>query len=636
MKRILSLLALVLGTALSLTAGVPPAERLLPDDTLIMFTIPDFSKALDIYYHSPQGRFWNDPAMKPFTDKFMARVREEFLTPLEHDLGAHFSDYTNFLQGQFTFAMIQNGWQGKDKDPNDPSLLLLADTRDKSPQLKSTLADLKKKWLDAGKTARTERIRDVDFSVVELNSNNIPKSLKPKSPASPDGLEPMEDPDAKKPVKKQVYIGQADSLLIIGDSARPIEKVLAALSSGSVKLLGDQADFSSAAGMLRDSSSFAWINVKAFVDVFTRRNEGSEGATNPFGLDPAKVVSALGFNGLKNITLNSRYSPDGAQFNLMLGIPEAERKGIFKILAGEPKDYNPPAFVPADAVKFQRWRISGQKTWDALHQMIADASAANASYIDSLLSFTETAAKDKDPDFGLKKSLINNLGDDFITYQKNPKQNTFEGISSPPSIILIGSPNPEQLGNALKLIGSQFYQPPTEREFLGHKICSFSLPAPRPARGQPAPASSSIGYTCNSGYVAISTDPAMLEEFLRSSGGDAKTLRDAAGLADATQKVGGSGTSLFGYSNDAENMRVFVEALKNSPAGSDPFSRLAMLAMIGGMNPGQPKMSDWVDLSLLPPFSQVSKYFYFSVYAGQATPDGLYFKHYSPTPPGLK
>jgi hypothetical protein len=182
-----------------------------------------------------------------------------------------------------------------------------------------------------------------------------------------------------------------------------------------------------------------------------------------------------------------------------------------------------------------------------------------------------------------------------------------------------------------------FYQPPTEREFLGHKIVSFPTTPPRAARGAgAAPRSSSLSYTWNSGYVAISSDPAMLEEFLRSSGGDAKTLRDASGLADASQKVAGNGTSLFGYSNESENMRILLEALKNAAPGTDPFAKFGALAMMSGMSTGDNKFSDWVDLSLLPPFGQISRYFYFSVYAGRATPDGIYFKSFAPVPPGLK
>ena len=77
---------------------------------------------------------------------------------MEHDLGIHFADYTALPQGQLTLAMVQGGWQGKDKEDQMPGVLLLVDTKDKSDQLKSNLAELKKKWVDApGKTVKTEK-----------------------------------------------------------------------------------------------------------------------------------------------------------------------------------------------------------------------------------------------------------------------------------------------------------------------------------------------------------------------------------------------------------------------------------------------------------------------------------------------
>ncbi len=62
------------------------------------------AKTREIYSNSPQFQLWNDPAMKPFKDKFMDKLKTEFLTPLEHDLGIHFDDYTCLPQGQFTLA----------------------------------------------------------------------------------------------------------------------------------------------------------------------------------------------------------------------------------------------------------------------------------------------------------------------------------------------------------------------------------------------------------------------------------------------------------------------------------------------------------------------------------------------------
>jgi hypothetical protein len=46
--------------------------------------------------------------------------------------------------------------------------------------------------------------------------------------------------------------------------------------------------------------------------------------------------------------------------------------------------------------------------------------------------------------------------------------------------------------------------------------------------------------------------------------------------------------------------------------------------------------SEWLDLTLLPPFERVAKYFHFTVYGGAWRPDGFLFKLFTPNPPALK
>ena len=50
--------------------AIPSPEKILPEDTLFLVTAPDFSKLREIYKASPQSQLWNDPAMRPFKEKF--------------------------------------------------------------------------------------------------------------------------------------------------------------------------------------------------------------------------------------------------------------------------------------------------------------------------------------------------------------------------------------------------------------------------------------------------------------------------------------------------------------------------------------------------------------------------------------
>src|SRR5437867_9716698 len=175
MNKPFHLFALLASLAMSGQAAVPTPEKLLPDETLGVITVPDWAKAKAAYDGNASSRLWRDPALKPFKDKLLNKVTEEFIKPLERELGVKLKDYNDLAQGQLTLAVLQNGWQGKDAPL--PAWLLLVDARDKSTQLKTNLADLRKKWMDAGKKLKSEKIRDVEFVTLTISGDEMAKAL---------------------------------------------------------------------------------------------------------------------------------------------------------------------------------------------------------------------------------------------------------------------------------------------------------------------------------------------------------------------------------------------------------------------------------------------------------------------------
>ena len=610
-----SLLALVLGLALPTLAAVPPAEQLLPADTLAVLSAPDVSKNVAACKDSPAVRLWNDPAMRPFRDKLMAKLTKEAIEPLERQLGIKLADYSALAQGQFTIALTQNGWQGT-KDPL-PALLLLLDTRDQSDQLKKTLAEVRKKLTDANKKFRTDTIRDVEFTTIALDATNATSDL------------------------PQISFGQSGSLLLVGTNPKALEQVLARLAGGGAGSLADQADFQADQPVIREALSYGWINVTPAVTVGAKlaAQIPTGGAEGP---KPDKIIAALGLTGVKTLAFGARQGPDGATVDMSMAVPADQRKGIFKLIATEPKDASVPAFVPASATQFSRWRLDGQKLWAALAATVNDITPG--TFQNMIVATLESAAKQKDPNFDLQKNVIANLGDDVVSYKQAPRGTTLEELGSPPSISLIGSANAEQLLQGIRSLINGVLSLPMlpiagaeikEREFLGRKIYSLPLPA-TPGVGGDKPAERSFMMAASGGYVALSMDAAILEEYLRSSETKPKPLADAPGLADAAQKVGGTGTGLFGYTNDAENIRAALEALRNNADLFDKMFALTPLAAAVKSTDGGKSLKDWLDFSLLPPSDQIVKYFGISVYAGRMTPTAYLLKVYTPTPPQLK
>jgi len=622
------LLCLLLGFTFAATAApVPAPDKLLPSDALLMLTVTDVAQARTTSGQWATLRLWNDPALKPFREKLTTKFKEEITEPLEKELGVKFADYSNLAQGQCTFALMLG------EADKAPEFLLLMDARDKGEALKTKLAELKKKWVESGKQLKTDKIRDIEMTTLIVSPDELTKSLDRAFSGGGAGNPGARPKRTGKPI--EVMIGQSDSLLILGSSAKNIEKVLIRQSGGGVPSLSEQASFAASYNsQLRGSLAYGWINLKTIVDAVMKKASASE--EDPSAQDqrmprPDRILSALGLSALQTLAFNLRDLPEGVSAQLQLNVPEASRKGLIKILAFEAKDASPPPFVPADAIKFSRVRLDLPKAWGMLENALVEAVPQMAGFIKMLV---DNVGKDKDPNFDLRKNLIANLGDDIITYQKAPRKQTLQDLDSPPTLVLLSSPKAEPLAAAFKALGSLSQGRSgtvKEREFLGRTVyaMNFSLPGMNDRQG-----SRTLHYAASGGYLALSYDMALLEEYLRNSGTAPKALRETAGLAEAAQKVGGMSAGFFGYENQVESMRATVEILKKESGSLANLFGGSPIASRLGVN--EKDFQEWLDFSLLPSFDQIAKYFHFAVYGGGATSEGISFKAFSPVPPQLR
>jgi hypothetical protein len=621
LNRVIVLLALG-GFCLGVRAAILPPEKLLPKDTILMVTAPDSGAGWNLLTNAPYGQLWQDPQFKPFKDKFVDKFSSDVIAPLERNLGVKLSSYQGLAQGQATFAILP---MARAEKPDERyARIFLLDTKDHAGQLRANLAEIRQKWAAAGKPMKTEKIRETDFTTLMLSPDDLSweKIIKPKS-ALPD-----EDATGGKSStnKTELTFGQSDSLLLVSDSVAAIEKVLTRQSGGLLPALEEEPAFQNDfAARLRGAPFYAWVNAKDLIDALTKSPEGEvEDSLAPGG--PRRVLDALGLSGVTSACVAYRVSPEGMSAQLFIGAPEAKRHGLFRALAAEAKDSNPPPFVPADAAKFWRWRLNVPHSWSQIETMLNDFNPQVASVINFVLT---TAGKEKDEKYDLKAELLGNLGDDIIHYEKAPTGNTLADLNSAPSIYLLGSPNPEKLAAALKN-GLSFMGSTKEREFLGRQICTLTLVA------QGAAPAKSFSFAGSGGYVALSDNSAILEEYLRSDENKARPLSETPGLAGAAEKVGGMGKGLFGFENQNLSMRSVVETLRLQSVTLQDV--LGTTPALGGVNAADEaaKLREWADFTLLPSYDAISKYFYYSVFAGVFTPEGFALNYFSPTPPKLR
>jgi len=611
MKRSISVVsawaAVSLALATALEAAVPPAPKLFPVDTLALLTVPEWGQTSSGLSASSVGRLWADPAMKPFRDHFEKKFEEKVLGTLEKDMGIKASDFLTLLQGQFSLAMIQNDWRGE--EGTQPSFAAVIDTKDKSGQLATQLTGVRKKLTEAKKPVKLEKIRDVEFASITIDL--------PDADEDDDDDEPT-DKDSQKPKgdgrKMTLYFGQVDTALVVSDSPKTLEKLVARMTGGTIPSLSEDAEFqSSEAAWFQKSFAHAWVNVVPIYKVVSRTLAESEGA-DALGVDPKAALKAAGLEGLKSISMAWNLAPEGSGATISLSVPESQQIGLFKMLTAARKDSSPASFVPADAVKFQRWRLDGQKLWATLEETLAGISPQLGGFLQLMVG---QVGKDKDPSFDLKKNLIGNLGDDVVMYSKAPKGETVEELANPPSMVLLGSPGGLNLLTAMKLGLSAFGMGGEEvkdREFNGKKVVGIRTP------NSPGGKASKLEMASSAGYVGMSSTPAVLEEFLRSAEGGGRSLKDDPAIGEAAQKVGGMGTGLFGYENQRETMRGQWQFLKS-----------------GGLNEminatGEGDWAELFDFKALPPFERVAKYFGIAVFAGETDVRGMHFRFYGPDP----
>ena len=603
---------LMAGFSLSVPAAVKPPEQLLPADTLAVLTVPDFSRAKDAHAKAPMTLLWNDASMKPFREKFMGKLREDLLAPFEQQSGLKLADYLDLVQGQCTLAIVQNGWSGTTEKL--PAVLLLVDTRDKAGLLKANLADLKKKWGDAGKTVKTERIRDVDFHVLSFDLAELAKS---------EGAQGLP--------KFDVLVGQQESLLLVGTAGNVIEKVLARQAGGSVPGLAEVPTFEADhQALFRDVDSYGWLHFAPLAEILGQllAQAGESANANPMAPKPDKILGALGLLEVTTLAATGRQTAEGASGDFHLCIPAEKRKGLFKMLAGEAKPSAPLPFVPADVTEFTRWRLDGQKLWATLESLVNEVAPGVMGFV---MGQMESALKEKDPDFDFRKNIIGNLGDDIVTYQKAPRGDKPEDLANQPQLTLIGSPKAEALIQGVKAL--LLIAPPMlsgmelqERDFLGRKIHSMQIAGREGER--------TLSLCAGGGYLAISTDTGILEDYLRSAEAKVKPLSGMSGLADAAAKVGGMETGLFTFQNDSEATRLALEMFKKH-GGLIEEGLSEVLAENAGAGEFLKQLKEWVDVSLLPPWDKLSRFFSFTVMAGKVNNSGFRLGVYTPNPPGL-
>ncbi|MBT3913688.1 MAG: hypothetical protein HN969_03415 [Verrucomicrobia bacterium] len=595
MKKIVVsvLIAFTLVSSANAAKATPPLEALLPAGTVLVLAAPNYASAKKHFKASASGRFWDSAEFKPFRKKLAAGFEANVMAEIEEELAIDFDAFEKMASGSVALAVVPGQDAGE-----EPALLLLLDAGRKSVTLRRALSRLERDWKKDDREVSETEIGGVDFTTVS-------------------------DPEGDQ----QVHIGRVGAQLFVGTKSAQIEGVLARLNGKGSGTLADNPAFAADHGaVLKGADFYVWANPGAVLpQLLDNLPDGAE-----LGIDFGEVVGALGINGLGTFAMAYSERPSGAHYELFIGLPKANRKGLFSLLETKQADASPPPFVPANVGGFLRWRLNMDAAWKNLEKLLLELSPDVANMVEFTVGLL---GKDKDSNFDFKKSFLNNFGDDLILYQMPPKSSALNDIGAGPIVVLVKSPNPDELIKGIGAVPGILPPPLNEAAMLprrlgDHTVYSFELAEfPDPSTGELV--KMELLLAARDGYMAVSTDADLLQMFL-----DGKTMGSLAkrdGLATAATSVGGMDSGIFGYQNDRDMVLSTIDTLRDN---TDQFDMI--LSMIPMDDLGEVSLGEWLDFSLLPTGSKIAKYFDFTVYGAETNDRGISLKMFSPRPATLK
>ena len=623
---------LLLMVPVGLRAAAPAAEQLLPAETLAFFTLADRDQASQYFSNSAAGLLWADPAMKPFRESVVARIQEFSFSSLERALGIPFTNFTQLIGGQVTFAVVGAG-STEGTNPA-PRLALMVDVKGKSNELKTLLDGLKKEWIASGKRLKNDIVRGVEFSTFFIQTQEFGSTLRMVLPDA-EKADPTNNAAGAEGDSSLVAItvGQSGSLLLVGTDLQTLGRISTRQTESVGLALASEPAYKAVRESLTSNAlASGWINVKAVIQLaFNRPDQpGAAPADLPIAFRPDRLIEATGIGAIESISFKMEGDAQGTLIEFSLHVPEADRRGLVKMIAIEPMDSAPPAFVPSSAVNFLRWRWDGQKAWATMEAMLRSISPEFAGALE--LGF-KVISDVQGPTYDFRKSFVGNLGTDLISFQSTTNGPGATPSPLPPALFLVASPNPDQLAGAVRAAAVLLPIPPPESPVgesnsVGPKVYSLALTS------GPATNAVRLHFATNQGYLAFAMDQSSLEAFLSDQETTSPQLRDRADLVEAAKRVGGMNTGFFGYVDLVAFARQTLTSLVEDQASVAPF----LNPIAGALDPSLLGASDkpWFDFKLLPPFERISQYFHFAVFSGSSNREGMSFKYFAPTPPKLQ
>ncbi|MBN1125820.1 MAG: hypothetical protein JXA82_12495 [Sedimentisphaerales bacterium] len=600
-----------------LCATLPETAALLPQDTIFLMEISDFSELQTQFEKTTLGRLYKDPSMARFFEK----CKTGFHQLIEQDEETKsMADKLALPTGRMALAILPDA----DKPGLDAiKFLFLAQW--------GTNLDSGKKFIEAAiesgmedrDSISTETYRGVPIITIAWPEETMDMSEQTVeiSPGQ------TETPEVKtRTVIKKVTRCFVDDVFLISNDPEQIKFVIAHIPGTSGETLIQNQAYTSAV-----QTTGPWRDLRLYLGLDTLIQK----ATSSDSAGQAKTMMAsLGLDNLSYVAMSmglARKSATSFTGKAVLRT-NGPRRGLMKLFEMKSRPFSAPGFLSAEAcsVTFIHWDVN--TAFDEIFRMLSSMQPMFAALLVSPLTPVQ---QDGSGGIQLKRDIISHIGSQIIVAESLNKSSNEIGAAD--ILICVETTDRARLEAALGALHSQYIatgKSDTQREFLGHKIYTIELPRglfDMPGTEQPmtlAENEMTVGLTASAKLAFSVTDThllfgeeAQVENALRAlQDRDFKSIVSMDWYRTAQSRMPGAG-ALASMTNNTMYWEHLWELFRS---GRYEKSTLGFILQMQGEQ--SEAIRKLFDFTLLPQFNVVRKYFGISISHGQCKDDGLEFE----------
>lgn len=314
-----------------------------PLETFLVVNIPDWPRAKTALLRSELGKLWNEPEVQAFIDEFM----KEELADRERGGGQVWDWFEKNVDkedlrepvGGVGFAMFPEK-KDDDEESHDIHILAFADFGEEAEAMMTTLADIFERLRKDGHI----RLDESDYEGTDIYVVTVTPSEDEDH-----GMDFGDDDDEPQPM----LVARSGSAIIASTSRRALEAAIdrAAGRGGNAERLAQNRTYNAALSQHPDGSHLMVVGI-ASQYIRDQIEGGMDGMLSLFAPPGAGegLVNALGLGAVEAFGVGVRIDTEAGIAEQTIGVLAPRKVGLLTLVDSRLDAYNPPAFVPSDAM----------------------------------------------------------------------------------------------------------------------------------------------------------------------------------------------------------------------------------------------------------------------------------------------